>query len=163
VKSELLDQLIELAERQARLVLLELKLPKLMPAWVLMDKSRKPEIVATPWNDELEKQLYADILRTLMRQKNVIAYSFVSEAWTRSLEPGEWDKDSNRPLDGLTAGQHPARQEAVIAYAGSRDLSRWKQWRIVREATTERIVDLQEQTLPECEVESWISDLLKEK
>jgi hypothetical protein len=160
---ELLDKLIGLAERQARLVLLELKLPSLMAAWVLMDKAGKCEIVATPWHDELEKQLYANMVRTVMRQKKVVAYSFLTEAWTATVEPEEWDKESGRPLDGLRAGERPDRQEAVIACACSKDSARWKRWRIVREATTERIIDLKEQPWPESEQQpkSWIAEMLQ--
>jgi hypothetical protein len=160
---QLLDKLIDLAERQARLVLLELKLGSLMAAWVLMSKSGKLEIVATPWRDEPEKRLYAQMLRAMMRQKHIVAYSFVTEAWTRRLESGEWDDDRGQPVDGIETRNYAGREEVVIACACSKDVARWKQWRIVREATTEVIVDLQEQPLPESESppESWMTDLLK--
>jgi hypothetical protein len=160
---QLLDKLIDLAEQQARLVLLELKMPSLMAAFVLMTQKGKFEIVATPWRDEAEKHFYANMLRTMMRKKHVMAYSFVSEAWTRHLEAGEWDNDKGQPHDGITARNYAGRQEVVIACACSKDLARWKQWRIVREATTERIVALQEQPLPESESppESWMIGLLK--
>jgi hypothetical protein len=158
---QLLDKLIDLAEQQARLILLELKLPSLTAAWVLMTKAGKFEILATPWRDELEKQMYADMLRAVMRQKRVVAYSFVSEVWSRQLESGEWDQENNQPFDGIMASQDPAREEAVIAYAGTKNMARWKQWRIVREATTERIIDLKEQSMPGSECESWIAEMLK--
>jgi hypothetical protein len=162
MKSELLDQLIELAERQARLVLLKLKLP-LMPAWVLMNKSGQPQIVATPWQDEQEKQLYAAMMRALMRKEGIVAYSFLCEAWTRTLEPQEWDKANDRPFDGIEPRNHPERQEVIIACACSKDLSRWKRWRIVREATTEVIIGLKDDPWPQSDIEpdSWMSDMLK--
>jgi hypothetical protein len=160
---QLLDKLLELAERQARTVLLDLKLGNLMAAWVLMSKSGKFEIVATPWCDEAEKRLYAQMLRTMMRKKHIMAYSFVTEAWTRHLEAGEWDNDRGQPVDGIETRNYAGRQEVVIACACSKDVARWKQWRIVREATTEVIIDLKEQPLPESESppESWMTDLLK--
>jgi hypothetical protein len=160
---QLLDKLIDLAERQARTVLLDLKLPNLMAAWVLMSKSGEFEIVATPWRDEAEKRLYAQMLRTMMRQKHIIAYSFVTEAWTRHLESGQWDNDRGRPHDGIETRNYAGREEVVIACAASKDVARWKQWRIVREATTEAIIDLKEQPLPASESppESWMSGLLK--
>jgi hypothetical protein len=160
---QLLDKLLELAERQARMVLLDLRLPSLMAAWVLMTKKGKFEIVATPWRDEAEKQLYADMLRAMMRKKQVMAYSFVTEAWTRHLEADEWDNDSGLPVDGIEPRNYAGREEVVIACACSKDIARWKQWRIVREATTEVIIDLKERPLPESESppESWMVELLK--
>jgi hypothetical protein len=40
--------------------------------------------------------------------------------------------------------------------------ARWKQWRIIREPTTERIIDLRERPLSEAKApESWITRLLE--
>jgi hypothetical protein len=163
-QGELLDSLINLAEQQARQVLLGLKRPSLLPTWVLVDRAGDFIIVATPWRDEPEKHLCAAKLRLEMRKRRVRAYSFVTEAWTRRLEAEEWDHESGQPSDGVQARNHPEREETVIACACGFGLEpRWKQWRIVREATTERIIDLKEQPFPESVVEpqGWISRMLE--
>jgi hypothetical protein len=157
-----LDRLIELAGRHARLVLVEFQ-RRLMPAWLLMPGNGKIQIVGTPWTDEKEKHRYTKKLRFLMRKNHVLFYSFVSEAWTAMLEPGEWDKESGQPRDGVRPAERPDRQEIVIACAASKELVRWRQWRIVREATTERIIDLKEKPFPEsqCQPKSWMAEMLK--
>jgi hypothetical protein len=159
---EHLDKLNELAGKHARLVLIEFKLA-LVPTWVLVTRDHKLKLVPTPWQNDAQKYQYTDAVRALMREKDVVFYSFVTEAWTATVGPGEWDESTHRPLDGLPAGQRPDRQEVVISCACSKELARWKQWRIVREATTERIVDLKEIPFPESQSqpEGWMADMLK--
>jgi hypothetical protein len=159
---EQLDKLNELAGKHARLILVEFKMP-LMPTWVLVTRDHKLKLVPTPWRDEAEKQQYAGAVRALMREKHVVFYSFVTEAWTATLKREEWDEETDRPLDHIPARERPDRQEVVIACAASKDLVRWRQWRMVREPTTERIIDLKEKPFPgsEGQSESWMADMLK--
>jgi hypothetical protein len=159
---EQLDKLNELAGKHARLILVEFKMP-LVPTWVLVTRDHKLKLVPTPWQDEEQKHQYAGAVRALMREKHVVFYSFVTEAWTATLKPEEWDEEADRPLDRVPAGQRPDRQEIVLACAASKDLARFRQWRIVREPTTERVIDLKEKPLPEGEsqAESWMADMLK--
>ena len=159
-EEEQLDRLIELAGGHARMVLVELK-QNLVPSWVLISRDGKIRIVPTPWRDEEEKQRYVAEVRRLMRKQRVQFYSFVSEAWTATLEPGQWDEAAGQPVDGIRASKRPEREEAVLSCACSKELVRWKQWRIVREATTERVIDLKENPIPQCAFESWISEMLK--
>jgi hypothetical protein len=165
IQQEQLDKLLEVADRHARTVLIEFKMRRLMPTWALMTGTGEIQVVSTPWQDDREKWRYAALLRAGMRQQEVIAYSFVSEAWSATLELEEWDKETGRPLGDLRAGSHPARQEIVMACACSATLVCWRQWRIVREATTERIIELRERPLPESEsqVESWLTQMLKDR
>jgi hypothetical protein len=159
---EQLDKLNELAGKHARLILVEFKMP-LVPTWVLVTRNYKLSLVPTPWQDDEQKYQYADAVRALMREKHVLFYSFVTEAWAATLEPGEWDEESGQPRDGVRPAERPDRQEIVIACAASKDLVRWRQWRIVREATTERIVDLVQKPFPGSDERplGWVGDMLK--
>jgi hypothetical protein len=159
---EQLDTLNEIAGKHARLVLVEHRM-SLVPTWVLMNEKGKMILVPTPWHDEDEKELYGVAIRALMRKKHVTLYSFVTEAWTSTLEPGEWDEQSGQPRDGVRPSNRSDRQEVVISCAASKEMVRWRQWRIVREATTEVVVDLIDKPFPESESqpESWMADMLK--
>jgi hypothetical protein len=164
MKEDLLDALIEVAGQHARMVLLDLKMRSLAPSWVLVSADGQLDIVATPWGDDQEKERYARGLRAVMREKRTLAYSFLTEAWTAILEKDEYDKDTGRPHDGIErASQRQNRQECVIACACSAEESRWKQWRIVREATTERIIALEERPFPGSGTppESWLTGMLR--
>jgi hypothetical protein len=158
-----LDAMLHLAETQARQILLKLHIPSLMPVWLMITADGKVDILPTPWQDEHEKQSYANMVRVLMRKHRVVAYSFLTEAWTATLDKDEFDEKSGRPHDGIMGARHrPDRQEIVIACACTATISRWKRWRIVREATTERIIKLEEQSEPlGAEAESWLTEMLK--
>jgi hypothetical protein len=162
-EAERLDDMLRVAEVQARLILLELHMPTLMPVWLMITAEGKVDILPTPWKDEREKQDYASMIRNLMRKRNVVAYSFLTEAWTATLDKDEVDQETGRPHDGIMQARHrPDRQEAVIACACTAKLARWKRWRIIREATTERIIKLEEQSEPTgSEAESWLTQMLK--
>jgi hypothetical protein len=162
-EEERLEAMLHLAEGQARLILLELHKPSLVPIWVMFSADGKVDLVPTPWADEREKQLYASMMPVLMRRRKVIAYSFLTEAWIATLDKEEFDEKTGRAHDGvMEARQRPDRQEAVIACACTATMSRWKRWRIVREATTERIIKLEEHPIPAGqESESWLTEMLK--
>jgi hypothetical protein len=163
-EEERLEAMLDLAETRARLILLELHMPNLAPAWVMIGSDGKVDILPTPWADEREKQGYANMVRALMRKRKVVAYSFLTEAWMARLAEDEVDPETNRPREGIMQARHrPDRQEAVIACACTATLSRWKQWRIIREPTTERIIKLEEYPLPASDEmpESWLTEMLK--
>jgi hypothetical protein len=164
-EEECLEAILRVAEIQARQILLELHMPRLVPIWVMIGGDGKVDILPTPWEDEHEKQSYADMVRILMRKRKVVAYSFLTEAWMAILDEEEFDEKTGRPHDGIMEARHrPDRQETVIACACTATMSRWRRWRIVREATTERIIKLEEQphSVGEEEAaESWLTEMLK--
>lgn len=162
-EEDLLDTLLRLAGEHARIVLVELKIRSLVPTWVLVSETEGLSIQSTPWGNDLEKRVFRKIIRHEMRAHKTHAYSFITEAWTVTLEPGEWDEATGIPKEGKRAFNHPARQEVVIACACTATEARWKQWRIVREPTTELILDLKEHPFRESTSppESWMTEMLK--
>jgi hypothetical protein len=160
---EALDGLLGVAGKHARRVLIELK-ESMGPTWVMVDWENRIEIVATPWADEEEKRVYKVELRRLMRFKGVKVYSFMTEAWIATVGREEWDEVNARPVDGKMVSERGDRQEVVIACACSREQALWKVWRMVREPTTEVIIDLVEKSdLSSVGIKhkSWLDQMLK--
>jgi hypothetical protein len=81
-----LDAMLHLAEVQARQILLKLHKPSLVPIWVMFTAEGKVDLLPTPWADEHEKQLYANMVRILMRKRSV----------DRCTQPGRI-RPGNRP------------------------------------------------------------------
>jgi hypothetical protein len=125
----LLDALIDHAYEHARTVLIERRTgdDQLAPAWLTIGGDGAVTITITPWSDEFEKDLVVAAMRHTMRETGVVAYSFVSEAWSAS-EPESYDpKRHGWPKD------RPDRQEVVIAVASDRAASVHATWLIKRD------------------------------
>jgi hypothetical protein len=88
-EEECLEAILHVAEIQARQILLELHMPSLVPIWVMVGGDGKVDILPTPWYNEEEKHGYANMVRILMRRRKVVAYSFLTEAWTARLAEDE--------------------------------------------------------------------------
>lgn len=159
-----LDLLLELAGAHARHVLIDAKCRSLMPAWLLITRKGTPIIVGTPWADDEQKEKVRKRMRIHMAKVGCTAYSFIMEAWVAKATPDEVDLVTLRMTPGhLRPSQRPERKEIVLACAATADEARWRSWRIVREATTERIVDLKLQPFPgsDHEPKSWTAEMLK--
>ena len=150
---EILSHLAELAGEHARNVLVELQ-QNLMPSWVLIDKSGAFHIEATPWKNQVEKDLARVFMRQQMRQLGVRAYSLVVEAWA-AVAPEGW-----KPGDPhLPSSQHPDRREVVIAFATDGESIQWRQW-ATRRNHLEQVVALEKTDFDGSKTSSWMTNLL---
>ena len=159
-----LSDLLKLAGDHARTVLVKAKQPSLMPTWLLLNQSANVMMVGTPWEDDDDKARARKLMRAHMRKLGVIAYSFVTEAWAATVEPHEVDAERKTLFDPMRGPVHRAdREEIVLACAATPTQIKWRQWRIVREPTTERIVDLKAKPSSESEhsPEGWLVEMLK--
>jgi hypothetical protein len=150
--SELTVKLVELAEKQARTVLVDMQ-HSLMPTWVLIDAKNRISVIGTPWQNDMEKEFYGKSLRQEMRKRKVVAYSFVTEAWKATVPP---DAD----LTKVRASERPDKQEVVMALASDGQDQEWRTWEIKRD-WHERVTDLV--LLPEMPgtPEGWMCEMLK--
>lgn len=161
-----LDGLLALAGHHAQTVLVDLKMRSLVPTWVLVNDNAQVQIVGTPWDDEHEKNRVARKMRFEMRRRKTIAYSFVTEAWTATVEAHELDLERRELKDPMRKPAHRAdRQEVVIACAADKSgVMLWRQWRIVRD-WQDQIVRLEEKPFPfsvtEHQPQSWLAEMLQ--
>jgi hypothetical protein len=135
-----------------------------MPVWLLVPAHGLPMIVGSPWKDDSDKERIRLRMRAHMKRLDVVAYSFVTEAWTATVEPDEVNWEDGTLKDPSRRARNRAdREEVVIACACTATETVWKQWRIVREATTERIVDLKEKPFTQSQrpPEGWLAEMLK--
>jgi hypothetical protein len=129
---ESLGKLLDVAETHARAVLVgsEQQLP---PIFDLEGADGQRYIVATPFSGEDaddvigNKDMVARMVRELIREKGVVRYSFLSEAWM-IVRPSSWQ-------DGMGAPPSEAddRVEVVVALATDGVDYRARRWRIKRD------------------------------
>ena len=148
-----LDELLDLANRQARQVLLGAPQgAQLLPTWLIAATDRDIFIIATPWADDREKAITAEAMRETMREKKAVAYSFLCEAWMvrkrlDGMTPQEaYDKVY---LDHEMPRNDPARIETVVATAGDKNGSKTRMWQIVRNAAGVVTELIEDQDAPE--------------
>lgn len=131
--NQTLDDLLGLAAQQAHLTLLGLKLPDLAPSWVFIQADKSKRVLITPFADDDQKEATIAYVKAWMHNHGTIAYSFLSEAWSAYLEPGEWDPESgplpeaDRPINRLN------RKEIVMVLATDGKETKHRQWEIVRD------------------------------
>jgi hypothetical protein len=154
-----LDDMLDLAGRQAQVVLIQYKMPHLVPSWLLIQADGSTEIIGTPWNDDDEKHNFVVLMKLKMRELGTVAYSLVAEAWQASA-PKHWDTKSDLP-DKLRPRNRPDRKEVVMALAATATEARYRQWEIKRD-WVENITSLELEPEPSSTTsESWMADLLK--
>jgi len=109
-----LDDMIRLAEDQARRVLIGTK-EELAPMWMLRGLDGSVEIIATPWGGPEQKHLTVEAMRSVMRKRQIIAYSLLVEAWFAHAERDEVNADGT--IKGPMPSQRPDRKECVCILA----------------------------------------------
>jgi hypothetical protein len=105
-----LDQMIAVAEKYARSVLINKKGVQLAPAFCIENKDNIDVLVA-PWRGLRERAMALNLIQFQMREMKAIAYSVVSEAWVAE-EPIEVNKRS-----GLMPSERSDRKEVVFIIA----------------------------------------------
>jgi hypothetical protein len=147
-----LNALLDLAEEQARTIILKLH-HELMPSWLLIDPDGTPRVIATPWNSDLEKRVAEMALRQKMKRQKTVAYSVVTEAWL-AHQKGPYKPGDKRPMDRAD------RQEVVVAIASDGKETLYKSWHMRRD-WTEQVVALEPIEQKGGTYESWMGQMLK--
>jgi hypothetical protein len=151
---EILSRLAEMAGEHARIVMIGLQ-QELMPQWVLINDKGGMDIVGTPWRDDLQKDVIAEIMRQRMHDDNIQAYSVVVEAWAAQAPKGWKAGDPHIP-----SSEHPDRREVVIAFATDGQQVEWRQWATKRDQTGE-VIALEPTDFDGAQASSWMTGLLK--
>jgi hypothetical protein len=152
-----LDDMIQLAEEQARRVMIGTK-EQLTPMWLMLNWDGKIEIAATPWGSSAEKHLVVEAMRNLMRERQVIAYSLLTEAWMARVQSEEIKK----PYTGPPPSERADRRESVVAVAANRaGQSKHRHWETIRDKKG-RCRELRRLGGPEDQISSYIFDNLLE-
>ena len=131
---EFLDQLLDLAEQQARRVLIGTK-EQLLPCFALVDKDGATYIVGVPFSNEIQKQLGLAKVKQFAKQYRAVAYSFITEAWMspEKVAPENVSPEGSVLLREPRPREHPHRIEVVMAMASNGVVSKMRQWRMVRD------------------------------
>jgi hypothetical protein len=156
-QDQLLTTLLDVAESFANRVVIHDGLD-LFPTWVLVNAKHEPKIVGTPWADETQKSFYRAVLKRTMKLDNIIAYSFITEAWAATVSQDElkgWARDV------LPSERHD-RREVVVACAASASASRYAQWAIERNDLG-KVTALVPTPIraEEAMIDSWLARMLK--
>lgn len=92
----------------------------IMPIWHAISANDENLIIATPWSSDEEKDGAILALRDFFREKNVLRFAFVCEAWMTMLNPDE-TKRATATGDFPRASSHPDRREVIRITAEDRD------------------------------------------
>jgi hypothetical protein len=150
-----LKNLIELAGEQAKTVMIGLG-QDLMPSWVFIDNRGKVSILGTPWQDDSEKQLARIALQKKIKREHIVAYSFVSEAWT-ATKPAGW----TLPPDYQGVRTEPDRREIVLAFATDGKEQELGVWSIHRDEKGNVFALEQSKEDNDVPMQGWMTELLK--
>jgi hypothetical protein len=113
-----LDEMVKLAEEQARRVLIGTR-EQLLPSWLLASLG-DVLIVATPWGNDDDKHLVIRAMREVMQEKQVHAYSILTEAWMVHERIPDGQTADSFEYRGLPPRERPDRLEAVMITAEDR-------------------------------------------
>jgi hypothetical protein len=149
------ENMLIAAEAQARQVILE-KQGELPPTWVLVDAQGQVEVEMTPWRDVFEKYMAEIFIRAKIKKHNVVAYSFLVEAWMANAPKG-WEPGKDPPI---RASQRPERKECVVACAVTKEKKHWAFWEIKRDPQGKAIALEPQHEHEKGAGAGWMSELL---
>jgi hypothetical protein len=153
MENKLLQDLVNVAGKHARLVLVEFKMGQLVPSWLILRGDGQVEIFGTPWKNDSEKEHTANMIRKKLKETQAQAYSLVTEAWTAKWEKGT--AKQVRPSDRAD------RQEVVIALATDGKETVYRRWLMRRDAKG-KLLDLEVDDVPMIGAVSWMESLFIE-
>lgn len=93
--------------------------PSLHPAAFLIDKDYRFHVVQTIFGDECYRQVgkqkdaFAETVRRLSREHDIVAVLFIAESWTLSQDDAKEFQENIDKYQGIAS--HPRRREAVVA------------------------------------------------
>ena len=120
-----IDELLDKAIAHSRDILIGKAGAELMPTWLVQLKDRPAMVLATPWDGEDEKSRVIFAIRMLLKNPEVLSYSFLSEAWIAF-------EDARHPT-GLMPSQREDKREVVIINAFDRQSGQMRIYEIKRD------------------------------
>jgi hypothetical protein len=123
-----LEALLAMAGDYAEFVLVDQHDKELMPTFHMITIEGESMLAPTPWRDEDDKRMMLAALRSIMKDRKVVRYSMVSEAWS-ARQPKDWKPGQDV---GPAPGERPDRKEVVIAVAADKARTVSRSWDIVR-------------------------------
>jgi hypothetical protein len=156
-----LDDMAQLAEEHARRILIGTR-DELVPQWLLSSPG-EVRIVATPWADNHEKHLVVRVMRAMMQEAHVHAYSLLVEAWFVHERIPEGKTEENFEYRGPPPSERLDRLEAVMITAEDRSGGhRNRSFQIIRD-NEGRCVELKRLDSSEDQITGIFDGLLSEK
>jgi hypothetical protein len=153
-----LEQLLDMAERHARRMLLEHKRDQLVPAFLYIADGHAA-VIGAPWANNEDKRAYANAVRQILRTNDAKAYSFITEAWMATMP-----KDMPAEIaQTMRPSEQPNREECVIAFATDGFHTRWRVWAIKRDKRGRvRALPPKDDAgdMTEANMTSWLTNLL---
>jgi hypothetical protein len=70
----------------------------------------------TPWDDEQEKYMYIGVMRVILRERMIDAYSFVTEAWMAKINPR-----TQQDLMNIPPRERSDREDILMILSRNRD------------------------------------------
>lgn len=135
-----LNRLLQQAEDQARRVMIGTN-AELLPIFVLVAPTGRTDIIGTPFTGPYAKDVAMAYVANMVKEGDIIAYSFLCEAWQISAPKG-WKPSQPLPV---APAESPDREEIVTAFACSRKERKMVTWKTIRDAEG-RCIELVEQS-----------------
>jgi hypothetical protein len=154
-EDRVLTDLLRLAGQHAENIMITLG-QDLLPTWAMVDADRRIKIVATPWANEEEKEFHRLSLKMGMLLQDVVAYSFVTEAWAAEVSRQEFEN----PMGFVNASSHVDRREVVVACAATQEAQKLARWAIERDETG-KVTALVPEPVADKNFETWITEMLR--
>src|SRR5215831_19413222 len=88
-----------------------LKDGELVPLWECHTRDGKIMIWATPFYGNMSKDTVSNLMRSMFKEKDVVAYVYVSEAWAMTMKTSA-EADAAIERYG-SVSQHPEREEVL--------------------------------------------------
>jgi hypothetical protein len=107
-----LDELLDVAEEQARDTLLIERKPELVATFILVGPQGEAAVCSCPWSGEFDKQMMLSEIRAKARSMGAVVLSHMSEAWMSPMYRTQAEVDA-----ALPPSQLPDRREAIMIAA----------------------------------------------
>ena len=123
-----LDQLVKAATIFAETKLIGKEGAQIVPMFHVQFKDRPPAIMAAPWTNDAEKNIFIVAFKRSLKEfrDDVVSYSFISEAWSANEDP--------KHPTGLMPREREDRKEIVMINASDGKDSRIRILEISRDA-----------------------------
>ena len=130
-----LEQMIDLAVEHAKNVLIGRADAQITPCFLLESRTGARMLFSTPWRSDIEKQIMTRALGATMRERDILRYSFISEAWMATMPRGDLtleDLDKKRFADEEMPRNRSDRIEVVMIMAADKARRLSHVYRIIR-------------------------------
>jgi hypothetical protein len=109
-----LQELFDIAATNAARIFNDSDDHEVLPMWHAVQGNGEHVLIATPWQDDTEKQIAVEMLRDLFREKQVKRFVFIVEAWIARV------KSMREVEEGPPPSKHPDRREVLMITAEDR-------------------------------------------